>query len=157
MSYPSAYGEHNPLAGVQPSEVIKRFLADESIEDIAASLKVASTGLYAFLLRNAEKDWQDAQVAASLAALDNADKELKSASDQVEVARAAHRMKLAQWRLEKLCRRLFGNDPAIAIQINEFSSRSSETLISDLRELIMTRRNKSAEGSSDFDGNAPKD
>lgn len=88
--------------------VLDRALNGERQIDIAASLGIHQTRLSQLLLRYAEDDWKSVQVARSLAALDKCDQDIELAPDMLSLARARERQKSAQWQLERLHRRLFG-------------------------------------------------
>jgi hypothetical protein len=70
-----------------------------------------------------EDEWREIQAARAEAALIRAEDGLETASDAIAVARTREQIKAAQWRLERLKRRLYGQDHhrtslPVAIQIN---------------------------------------
>lgn len=117
----------HPLAEVSPKAILARYLSDESTKDIAASYGVTRQALGQFLLKTAEDEWRNAQVARALARKEAAEDDLeneKRTPDALSLARTRERLKAAQWDLERVCRRIYGQDqpPAgaaqVAIQIN---------------------------------------
>lgn len=106
--------------------VVERTLDGETIQDMAGEFGIGDKRLYALVAEHAEDAWKSAQIARALMNLDAAEDSLKLATDIVELGVARERIKSAQWQLEKLHRRLFGQDQAqhtgqsvqINIQIN---------------------------------------
>ena len=120
-----------PLRNADPREVLNRVLNEESTKDIAASFGVTRSALNHWLLANAEDDWKQAQVIRAYKRKEEAEDEMDAASDPLTLARAEKRLKAAQWDLERVCRRIYGQDaPAQLAQIiiNVGSIRESEPL-----------------------------
>lgn len=124
-----------PLANADPKTILQRYLSDESTQSIASSYGVTRQAIGQYLLRTAEAEWKDAQVARAIARKESAEDtldnmgELIKTADRDEQARLnlslAHtreRLKAAQWDLERVCRRIYGQDAppagASAVQIN---------------------------------------
>lgn len=97
------------LANVDPQDIIQRYLADERTPDIAASLGVHRSALNQMLLRDCPDDWRKAQAARAVTALDDAKLALESAPNSLSLARAREQLRSAQWELERLLRRLYGD------------------------------------------------
>lgn len=120
-------GHLEPLKHVDPKEVLERYLREESTIDIAKSLNVTRSGLNYWLLRVAETEWKDAQVLKALKRKEEAEDELDTATDTLTLARARERLKAAQWDLERVCKRIYGQDAdnkgssGISITINTVS------------------------------------
>lgn len=105
---------------------IERYLDGERLEDIAQGHGVSKMRLNQILLEATEDEWKNAQVAAAITRLQDCEKELERAAERVEsaedmlsltrvgeVARIAEKAaKLAQWKLERLCRRIYGQEAA---------------------------------------------
>ena len=119
------------LANVDPKEVISRILNEESTVTIAKGYGVSRWALNKFLIKHAEEDWKDAQIARALTrkeqAEDDLDKITKESMDgetkekvrltkddapmqNVKLKAAEIRLKSAQWDLERVCKRIFGNE-----------------------------------------------
>ena len=96
------------LANVDPASIIARYLADETMPEVAKSLGVHRSGLNHFLLRTCPDQWRDAQVARAVTAFDNAKTDLASADNALDLARAREQLRTAQWELERLLKRLYG-------------------------------------------------
>jgi hypothetical protein len=123
-------GQLNPLKSVDPKDVIDRVLAEESTKAIAASLGVTRSALNQWLLTHAEQDWKVAQIVRAHKRKDEAEDELDGAQDPLSLARARERLRAAQWDLERVCRRIYGQDVAQiaqAVQININLRRESAT------------------------------
>ena len=106
-----------PLANVDHASILQRYLKDEKASSIAASLGVHLSALHQFLLTHHEEEWKTAQVARSLTQWEMAKEALGKAHDQLSLARAREELKSAQWDLERLLTRIFGQKP-VAVQVN---------------------------------------
>jgi hypothetical protein len=95
--------------------VIARVVNDEKLVDIAKDFGLSRSALNMALLEYAEADWQRAQVARALSELEQATDERETAADALTLARARDREKSAQWKLERLLRRLFGQEAQINV------------------------------------------
>lgn len=100
------------LKGKDPKQILLRYLSDESTTTIAADHGVTRQALVQYLLRNAEEDWKDAQVARAIARKEKAEDDLSEARDPLELAKARELLKSAQWDLERVCKRIYGIDRA---------------------------------------------
>lgn len=98
----------NKLAGVDPLHILARYLSDETSKDIAKSYGCTVQALSHFLILNACNEWQQAQVARAIARKDEADQSVRTAPDALELARAREQLRSAQWDLERLLSRLYG-------------------------------------------------
>lgn len=90
--------------------VVERVMDGETMLDIAAEFGVTRHRLYQLLAVHAQDAWKSSQIARALMNLDDAEESLPTCKDLVELGAARERIKSAQWQLEKLHRRLFGND-----------------------------------------------
>lgn len=106
------------LAGADPKEVLQRYLSDESTSVIAADYGVTRQALGQFLLKHAEEDWKEAQVARAIARKEKAEDAIETAQDPLELAKARELLKSAQWDLERVCRRIYGQDQNINVNIS---------------------------------------
>jgi len=104
------------LRDADPKTILQRYLSDESTKDIAASYGITRQALGQFLLKHAEEEWKDAQVARALARKEQAEDEIERAGDALSLARARELLKAAQWDLERVCRRIYGQDAPTAAQ-----------------------------------------
>lgn len=105
------------LADLKPEHVLPRLLADETQSTIAQQLGVHRSALNHWLLRTIPKEWQAAQVARAMSALEQAKEEMDSALDALSLARARETVKVAQWELERLESRLYGQKQETGLQV----------------------------------------
>lgn len=124
-------GRLNPLKNINPLDVLDRYLAEETSTEIAASLGVTRAALSYWLLEVAESEWKSAQLVKAIRRKEDADLLIDSASNPLDLARARESLRSAQWDLERVCRRIYGQDQpaniAQAVQIN-INLRGAETL-----------------------------
>jgi len=113
------------LPAAELSAVLDRAIEDYgrgiSVYAIADALGVEHTTLYRQLVKHRESDWREAKVSRALAELEEAEEQLKTAPDALALTRARERCRAAQWQLERLMRRIYGQDvpqQAQAVQIN---------------------------------------
>jgi hypothetical protein len=101
---------------------ISRYGQGESVYTIAQELGIEHTTLYRHLIKHFEKDWQEAKKSRALAEIEAGEDDLKKAPDALALTRARERIKAAQWQLERLYRKVYGQDQAAqamqAVQIN---------------------------------------
>jgi len=118
----SVGGQLAPLKTVDPKDILERYLAEESSDKIAASYGVTRAALSLFMLRNAESEWKDAQLTKALARKEKAEELMDKADNALDLTRAREQLRSAQWELERVCRRIYGQDTpanaAQAVQIN---------------------------------------
>ena len=98
------------LRSTSPQAILQRYLSDESTKDIAATYGVTRQALGQYLLKVAEEDWKEAQVSRAIARKEKAEDDLETAADALSLARARELLKAAQWDLERVCRRIYGED-----------------------------------------------
>jgi hypothetical protein len=111
------------LRDTDPKLILQRYLSDESTKDIAASYGVTRQALGKYLLSVAESEWREAQVARAIARKESAEDNLDAIETKIEgadkderdrltlrVSLARERLKSAQWDLERVCRRIYGQD-----------------------------------------------
>ena len=98
--------------------VLTRYINGEQVAAMAPEYGVSDVTIYALLLREHEDDWKEVQRARALARLEKSQHELETAPDALSLARARERVRSAQWELERLLRRLYGQDqPASSGQV----------------------------------------
>lgn len=114
--------ENSPLAKLTKDErkelalkTISRFMDGEKTADIAQEYGVTRQRLNQILLESAQEDWKAAQIALALTRKETAEEDLERAEDGLSLARARERVKSAQWDLERVFRRMYGDEKA---QIN---------------------------------------
>jgi hypothetical protein len=110
-------GQLAPLKNVDAEIVLDRYLAGETGPQIARSLGVTKQALSHWLITNAEVQWKSAQLVKALTRKDEAEELMDKASNPLDLARAREQLRGAQWDLERVCRRIYGQDaPAHAQQ-----------------------------------------
>ena len=105
-------------ANFDPTPILDRYLHGEEIADIADTLGVHPKALNYHLLKpDIVEAWRAAQVAVSLAELQEAKSVIRSSPDSLSLGRAREQLRSAQWDLERLLSRLFGQSQ-VAVQVN---------------------------------------
>ena len=102
------------LKNVDPKDVLERYLAEEKTADIAKSLGVTFAGLSYWLITHAEGEWKSAQIVLALKRKMQADENIDNATNVLELARARESLKSAQWDLERVCRRIYGQEREVS-------------------------------------------
>jgi ribosome biogenesis GTPase A len=111
-------GQLNPLKDVDPRDILDRYLKEETSTQIAASYGVTKSALSFFMLKHAEEQWKEAQVIKALTRKENAERQLEEADNALDLARGRELLRAAQWDLERVCRRIYGQDaPAQLAQV----------------------------------------
>lgn len=121
---PKSIAHIGRLKNADPSSILQRYFSDESTNDIAASYGVTRQALSYFLLKHAEEDWRAAQVSRAIARKEKAEDDLKDARDPVCLARAREELRGAQWELERLYSRVFGQRSHVTVeQVGDLGER----------------------------------
>jgi hypothetical protein len=122
-----------------PATVLERYLKDEKTSEIAESYGVSLSQLHRWLLKHAEEPWKQAQVAKALTALERAKDNLDEADNPLDLAKAREKLRGAQWELERLFSRLFGQkqevtvvDPELTIsaELNRLAREAFQAILS---------------------------
>jgi hypothetical protein len=82
------------------------------------------------------EDYKQARVRGLETKLDNRERDLEQATDQLEVSRGRELLKLAQWKLERLHSTVYGNQPKLAINI---TTKTTEVLDDAIIELVSSQ------------------
>jgi predicted DNA-binding protein YlxM (UPF0122 family) len=111
------------LRDTDPKAILQRYLSDESTKEIAKCYGVTRQALGQYLLKHAESEWKEAQVARAIARKEQAEDDMESIGLRIEgadkderdrltltLSLARERLKAAQWDLERVCRRIYGQD-----------------------------------------------
>ena len=126
------------------SQVLDRYMAGEQVADMASEYETSDVTIYALLLREHEADWKDIQEARALARLERANNACRTAPDALSLARAREELRSAQWELERLCRRLYGEEktgpvlinPVLNIVVGEQQSAPQHGLSKQVGEIV---------------------
>jgi hypothetical protein len=93
-----------------------------SIYTIAETLGVDNATLYRQLVKHRLEDWKEVRSARYHSQIEEAEKNMKEASDPLAVTRAREQLANARWMLERLQRKIYGQDAlqqsGQAVQIN---------------------------------------
>ena len=115
-------GQLAPLKSIDPKDVLDRYLSGETGPQIAQSLGVTKQALSYWLSNTAESEWKSAQFVKAFSRKEQAEDLIETANNPLDLARAREMLRAAQWDLERVCRRIYGQDapPAglNAVQIN---------------------------------------
>lgn len=98
------------------NSVLERYMHGAQIAEIAKEYQTSDVTIYALLLREHEQDWADVQRARALARLESGMKSLEDAPDALSLGRARELVKSAQWELERLLDRLYGQKSHVTIE-----------------------------------------
>jgi hypothetical protein len=122
------------------AELLEGYGTGEEIADLAPNYGISDVTAYALLIRDHEEEWKQAQIARALARKAQVSNDLselrtqlrdaETALDALSLTRIQHQIRLAEvqakraeWELEKVYRRVYGQDAPeqgsrVAIQIN---------------------------------------
>ena len=128
------------LTNVKPIDIITRYLNGESSEQIAHSLTVTRQGLAYFLRKNAEEDWREAQIIQAVERKELAEELLASCNDPLSLARAREQLRAAQWDLERLFSRLYGQ--RLSVESKQVMDPATQELANAAIELLARFREK---------------
>ena len=125
---PKHYNPINALSKEDKSKLLDLILAHyengASIYELAEKLGVNNATLYRSLVKHRQDEWVEVRGARYHAEVEDAEKEMKAATDPLAVTRARERLANARWMLERLQRKIYGQDipvdraAGISISIN---------------------------------------
>ena len=132
--------------------VIDRVHNGETMTQIARSLGMGKSKLYAVILEQCPDEWRGTQVGIALERLENAQEELEGidTSQQnggAEVARVRARIASAQWQLERVCRRIYGN----SVQVDVSQVIDVRIAIADARARVVNSVSVASDPPSTLD------
>jgi hypothetical protein len=113
-----------------PKDILERYLNGESTPEIAASFGVTKQALSLWLITKAENDWKASQLVKAIERKDKAEDLIETAATMLDLTRGREMLRSAQWDLERVCRRIYGQDVAQvaqAVQVNINLRRESAT------------------------------
>lgn len=93
-----------------PQKILAQVLEGKRTHDIADELGVSREKLVYFLTTRAPEDWKASQLLRDLKRKEEAEDAIDSAKDALELNKAQAKLKSAQWSLERVCRRIYGDD-----------------------------------------------
>jgi hypothetical protein len=130
---------YNPIRALpQPDrdklldDVLAHYECGVSIYALAEALEVDNATLYRQLLKHRPEEWMEVRSARYHSQVEQAEKDMKEASDPLAVTRAREQLANARWMLERLQRKIYGQDQerqvGQAIQINIGIRRDAQTV-----------------------------
>lgn len=117
----NAQGLLNPLSTVSPDEVLERYLRGETTPQIAESFGVTRQAISFWLIKTNEEVWKSVQLVKAIELKDRAEELLRSADNALDLARGRELLKASQWDLERVCRRIYGQDQAPGMSKDQLS------------------------------------
>lgn len=118
-------------------QVLARYMTGEQVANMAGEYNTSDVTIYALLLREREEEWKGIQTARALARLERAQDRLETAQDALELAKAREQVRSAQWELERLLKRLYGEDRNINLNVT----------VGDLGDRLRRARERVIEGN----------
>lgn len=91
-----------------PKKILLEVIDGKKTEEIAVSLGVSRDRLTFYLRTHATQDWIEAQIVRELRRKDEAEDEIDNAQDMLQLNKATQKLKSAQWSLERVYRRVYG-------------------------------------------------
>lgn len=107
-----------------PKEILGQVLDGRSNVEIANPLKVTPKKLAYWMRTKAPEEWKEAQRIRAIQRKEEAELEIETAKDTLELNRANSKLKAAQWDLERICRDVYGDtrpegpDEGVSIVLN---------------------------------------
>lgn len=104
--------------------ILAQVIEGKTTEEIAKRLGIKRDKLHYFLTTRAPDDWKEAVLIRALRRQDEAENEIDTADDMLKLRKAETKLKSAQWNLERVCRRIYGDvkeqpdQPAVMIAIS---------------------------------------
>lgn len=113
-----------------PEVILDRLRAGESVPELAKSIGVNHSHVYEWLLRHCPDEWTAISAAKSLHRIQKAEEDMDAADDQVKVAKARESHRMGAWTLERVARRLYGDNKTEGggVTINVTLDRSCDGL-----------------------------
>jgi hypothetical protein len=102
----------------QVIEALRRYERGEQVRQICTSYGVSNVTLYKRIIEVAQDEWKALQVGRALSIKEKAEEDILNAPDGLSLARAREALKAAQWDLERVCRRIYGDAPPVQLTVN---------------------------------------
>ena len=145
---PSLPAHYNPIRALGKEgkaelarAVLTHYEAGRDIWEIAAQLQIHPRSVYRLVVAEAQEEWQELIVARYQAEVEDAERELKTAPDTLVTTRARERLASARWHLERLNRRIYGQQESgtggagVSISINLGHTSNTERPAIDVTPL----------------------
>lgn len=151
---PALPKHYNPIKAMSPDDraslmaaVLDHYEAGTSIYALADQLGVDNATLYRNLVKHNPEEWKEVRAARYHSQIEQAEKDMKEASDQLAVTRAREQLANARWMLERLQRSIYGQDSgekvgnAVQININLRSGSATSHVDAEQHQPIIERTN----------------
>lgn len=127
----AAANRGKPLAALNgdTSTILARLDGGESVQQIATDLGISHVSMYRWLLLHAPEEWSAISASRSLMRLEQAEKDMDEAKDQVSVSKARESHRMGAWTLERVASRLYGAKPDGGVTVNVVIDRSCGTAV----------------------------
>lgn len=109
-----------------PKKILAEYVEGKSTEKIAQSLGVTKPKLVHYLTTRAPEDWKEAVLIRALKRQEEAEEEIDGAGDHLALRKAEAKLKSAQWNMERVCRKIYGD-------VKEQPAQQAVQLIINLR------------------------
>jgi transposase-like protein len=93
-----------------PQKILAQVLEGKRTKDIADELGVGHDKLVYHLTTKAAEEWKAAQLLREIRRKEEAEEDIDAAKDALALKKAEAKLKSAQWTLERVCRRIYGDD-----------------------------------------------
>jgi transposase-like protein len=137
-----------------PKAILGQYLQGKKTAEIAKAYGVSRQALGYWLRQHAEEDWRQAQVVLATHRKEDAEEALDSAkrtSSPLALARARERLKAAQWDLERVCRRIYGDSGAPVVSADQLETllvRVSSRMLQEKQVNALPHDNKRSAASA---------
>lgn len=117
-----------------PKDILEQVIDGKSTQDIALALGTTRDRLVYYLTTRAPDDWREAQLLRALRRKEEAEDAIDNSTDLLQLHRAREKLKSAQWDLERVCRRIYGdvkepqNNNPVIININLRPGRETRVI-----------------------------
>lgn len=129
QALPELPKHYNPIRALPEAErgqlldtILAHYECGVSIYALAETLGVDNATLYRQLVKHRPEDWQEVRSARYHSQIEQAEKDMQEAKDALAVTRAREQLANARWMLERLQRKIYGQDQPAglgnAVQIN---------------------------------------
>jgi sarcosine oxidase delta subunit len=92
-----------------PQKILSQVLTGKRTEDIAEELGTTRERLVYQLTTKAPEEWKASQLIRDIKRKEEAEDAIDDAKDLLELRKAEAKLKSAQWSLERVCRRIYGD------------------------------------------------
>lgn len=90
-------------------KILMAVVEGKRTEEIATALGTTKDRLSFYLRKHSPEDWKEAQIIRDLRRKEEAEDEIDTADDMLKLSKAREKLKSAQWSLERVCRRIYGD------------------------------------------------